>query len=51
MLFRSQIQDVVRRRRRGDFDKLDDGARQTVLAQMKEIIDAKRRGNADAKRD
>jgi len=46
-----QIQDVVRRRRRGDFDKLDDGARQTVLAQMKEIIDAKRRGNADAKRD
>jgi sugar (glycoside-pentoside-hexuronide) transporter len=47
----SQIQDVVRQRRSGAFDALNGDARQPVRLRMKEIMDAKRKGNANAKRD
>ena len=46
-----QIQDIVEQRRSGAFDLLDEQSRQTALAQMKDILDAKGKEKANAKRN
>lgn len=42
------IRDVVDQRRSGAFDALDEQTRQAKLAQLKDIVDAKRKGRAHA---